>query len=112
MAASDKILGALHEQLARVMSKMLEPQERFREKATGEKDSDGEPIFEDVMYLEYPPANVLAVAAKFLKDNNITATIESDPLLTSLTEKLKKRGRVSDADVKEALAASGNALLQ
>lgn len=112
MAASDKVLGKLHEQVARVLGEMLEPQEVEYPYDTLEKDDDGKHIIETRMRMEYPSAAVLAAATKFLKDNNITATIETDEKLSALRDKLKSRGRVTDDDVKEAIKAAGSAMLQ
>jgi hypothetical protein len=112
MAASDKTLGLLHEKLARVLDLMLEPQNVEYPYDTLKKDGDGNRIIETRVRVEYPSAAVLAVAAKVLKDNNITATIESDEKLSALRDKLQKRGRITDDDVKEAIKAAGNAMLQ
>lgn len=112
MAASDKTLGLLHEKLARVLDLMLEPQEVEYAYNTLKKDDDGKDIIETRVRVEYPSAAVLAVAAKVLKDNNISATIEADEKLSALRDTLKKRGRVTDDDVKEAIKAAGNAMLQ
>lgn len=112
MAASDKTLGLLHEQVARVLGEMLEPQNIEYPYNTMKKDGDGEDIIETRVRVEYPSAAVLAAATKFLKDNNITATIEADEKLSALRDTLKRRGRVTDDDVKEAIKAAGNAMIQ
>lgn len=105
MAASSKVLGSLHEQLARVLSQMMEPVQHEEV-----LDEDGAVI--KGKWTEYPPATVLAVAAKFLKDNSIFSGVEEDANLKALKEKLAARGRVSDADIKEAVHAVGGKLLQ
>lgn len=105
MAASDKLLGALHERLAEVMLSMLEPVEHPEV-----LDEDG--LVVKAAWTEYPSASVLTAAATFLKHNNITAVIETDEKLKQLQDKLASRGRVTDADIKEAIKDYGSRLIQ
>lgn len=96
MAASEKTLGKLHERLATVLLEMLEPQE-----VPAVFDDDGNEV--RPARVEYPSASVVQAAATFLKHNNITAVIEEDENLKALQDKLAARGRVTDADIKDAL---------
>lgn len=105
MAASNKAMGDLHAKLARVLDQMMEPVVH-----PAVLDEDGGEI--KAAWVEQPAATVLAVAAKFLKDNSIFSGVEEDSNLKALKEKLAQRGRVSDADIKEAVHAVGGKLLQ
>lgn len=105
MSASGKAMQELHAQLARVLTDMLEPVEH--EALLDEEGSEIKPA-----WTEYPAPATLAVTAKFLKDNSIFSGVEEDANLKALKEKLAKRGRVSDADVREAITAVGGKLLQ
>ncbi len=85
-ASSDK-LGALHEALAIVIAAQVS------ERAS-DIDEDGVTISE---YYTATPA-LLTVAARFLKDNDITCTEEDSEGLSDLAEELKKkkkRGKVA-----------------
>ena len=105
MTASDKILGVLHQRLAAVMIQMVEPIEH-----PAQYDEDGTVI--KPAWTEYPSASVLAAATTFLKNNNITAAVETDEKLKALQERLASRGRVTDAEVKEAIKDFGSRLIQ
>jgi len=109
MPASSKDLGALHAQLARVLNQMLEPVERTV--ILKEADEDGPA--ETEVRIEYPSPAVLAVAAKFLKDNSIFSGVDEDEELLRLKKNLAKRGRgPTDADVEEAVRGVGARLIQ
>ncbi len=103
MAASNEVMGALHKRLAEVMLQMIEPVEQLV--------MDEEGNITDLM-IHYPAPAVLAACTTFLKNNNITSIVDSDPALSALRDKLKERGRVSDADVKEAVKDYGGRLVQ
>lgn len=79
MAASTEMMAALHSALAEVLLDSIR-----------EKDC---------------PASVLAVAAKFLKDNDITSVIEDNDAMRELDEKLKeraaRRSKLSASEVDE-----------
>lgn len=85
MAANEGVLGELHELIARNLAARIE---------------SGEATASD-----------LAVAVKFLKDNNITCIPAGDNALGELEEKLKtrksKRTALTQADVDAAMQASG-----
>lgn len=93
MAASEGKLGTLHEQLARVMSEALEDQ------VTTYEDDEGETKEVRIK----PSAAIMQVAAKFLKDNNITCAPSQDNAMGELEEKMRqqraKRSRVTPADL-------------
>jgi len=78
MAATEDKLGSLHDTLADVLSKAISA--------------------------EGAPAAVMAVAAKFLKDNNITCTPGTDNALGELEKQLaerRKNMKLSAQDKKE-----------
>lgn len=107
MAASNKTLGDLHEKLARVLADALDGAER--EEVIPSEDPDAEPT---VVRTRIPPgAAVMAVVAKFLKDNSIFGDVENDEHLKELKEKLRSR-LPTDKDVREAMAEVGRSLLQ
>lgn len=63
--ATEKVLGDLHSELARVLTKAIEPEPVVL---------DGEVVGHKLN------ASALNVARQFLKDNNITATTDSKPV--------------------------------
>ena len=79
-----------------------------RKEVTEETDEDGA-IKSTSRMVRASPA-VLAVAAKFLKDNAITAAVELNDDLATLKGQLAKKP--SKRDLKDAMAAIGNDLLQ
>ena len=86
----DSNLNALHEVLAAVLVEQVEARAQFT-------DEDG--VEHDISTAS--PA-MLAVAAKFLKDNNITCSVEDDTNLGRLDELLSnktKKGRATLASV-------------
>lgn len=88
--ASDTALVALHELLATVLAAQVGQTESY-------VTEEGEVVVENVA----PPA-VLAVAAKFLKDNSITCAIEADENLGKLEDIFagkQKKGRATLAAV-------------
>lgn len=105
--ASEQALGALHEKLANVLSDMLDDQEVT--KPTG-KDADGNVI--TVTETIKPSAGVLAVAAKFLKDNSIFADPDQSGAMSEFEQKLNRRGKPSKQDLKDAMNEVGGQLLQ
>lgn len=84
MAASESALGKLHAKLAEVLSEALDGEELpgYLDEETGE-EVEGKKLL--------PSASVLTVVAKFLKDNEITATIEEDSEMGDLMKKLESR---------------------
>lgn len=102
--ATDKDLGELHKLLAKTLMRMIE--------GTYEDIVDEEGEVVGRRYLA-PPANVLAVAAKFLKDNSITSSPEVDQTLASLRDRLKAKGRLpTERDMQDAMNEIGKGLLQ
>lgn len=100
MAASRKALADLHAKLAEVLSDALDGVDEIREE-NGEQ----------VVIHGRPTAQVMAVAAKFLKDNSIFGDVEDDSHLQALRDKLKGRLPASQ-DMKDAMRAIGSDLLQ
>lgn len=96
MAANETKLGALHDQLATVMAKALEGETSSYEDDEGATQTVTIP----------PSAAIMQVAAKFLKDNNITCTPSSDNAMGELEEKMRqqreRRARVTPTDLRAA----------
>lgn len=90
MAATEKALGNLHSKLAEVLIEALDGTE-----LEGYEDPDTGEI---VASSKIPPsASIMTVAAKFLKDNEITADVEQNDQLQSLRDKLTaKNDRLKD----------------
>lgn len=90
--ATEGVLGLLHEMTAMAMIESLK----------------GQPIFDEngkeIGRTRPSPAD-LNVVAKFLKDNNITATREGSTALGKLEDSLKQTAPIADADDKELQAA-------
>lgn len=102
MAATDKTLGKLHEQVAQTLTEMVTIRE------VTEVDKDGEAH----VRVEHPSPSALAVAVAFLKNNSITADIATDAATKELSDKLAARGRISKQDMDDALAAVRGSMLQ
>lgn len=97
MAANEGKLGELHNKVAEVLSEALDGQV-----IPGEVDEEtGE-----VSVVKIPPsAAILQVAAKFLKDNNITCTPSEGNALGELRDKMEARRQARElrkADLKGA----------
>lgn len=105
MPASQKRLGDLHAHLTETLIEAVQDHEVTE--VIGERE-DGSEI-KAVRVVRAAPA-ALAVAAKFLKDNSITADIEGDAKLAELQKKLGKR-LPSPEDMKDALGTIGKGLL-
>lgn len=106
MPASSNDLGGLHAQLARVLNQMLEPVQH-----AALLDEEGEEV--KAAWTEYPSPAVLAVAAKFLKDNSIFSGVDEDEELKRLKKNLRDKGRApTDADIRDAVHAVGGRLVQ
>ena len=90
MAAKEKALGLLHEKLATVLTECLEGDllPGYHDDETGE----------DVPAKRLPPsAAIMTVAAKFLKDNNITCAPSEDNKMGELTEAMTQRQKDREA---------------
>ena len=111
MAADETKLGALHDKVAEVLSMALDGEELpgYTDKT---EDEDG-----NIIEIEVPPkrlpasAAILAVAAKFLKDNQITCAPSKDNQLGELEAKLARRtaAKAGKADPVDLGAASEHA---
>lgn len=88
MTASTDELGVVHQQLAALYKQLLQPREEVIV-VGGEVllDEDGKPRTRTV----YPSAAELAAANAFLKNNNITASAQSNDALKELQELMEKR---------------------
>ena len=75
MAASSEVLGELHSLFAKHLMELLRPQ----------INANGEEVSPEI------PASHLAVIAKFLKDNDVSATDVDDDDVADLKEQLRKR---------------------
>lgn len=104
MASTEKRLGDLHKVLAEELIAAINGHEEVIE----EKDAEGA-VKTTKRIVKASPA-VLAVAAKFLKDNAITADVEQNDDLATLKGQLA--AKPSKRDLKDAMAAIGNDLLQ
>jgi len=96
--APESELNALHGVVAKVLRKELEAHEQVTV-----TDADGN---EQVVEMSNISPAMVAQAIKFLKDNNITATPETDTNLNSLKEvleKKQKKGRLHLVDPKQAV---------
>ena len=101
MSASDKQLGALHQKLAEVLSEALDGQvvEGYEDPETGE--------VQEAMNIP-PSASILTVAAKFLKDNDVTCDVEQNDTVAAMRNKLvANKARLSASD-KAAIADTAN----
>lgn len=106
MAATDKTLGLLHEQVAKTLTEMVQSQEV----KTTEEDADGN--IKTTVRVEHPSPSAVAVAVAFLKNNSITADIATDTATKELADKLAARGRISKQDMDDAMAAVRGSMLQ
>lgn len=77
MAASDKVLGDLHEAVATAFAEQVKGYTEISEEGT-----------ERVVR---PSPALLGAAVTFLKNNNITADVEGNQALRDLSEKLAQR---------------------
>lgn len=87
--SSEQYLGDLHGHIAKVMSAQV-----LEEEEVIEFDSEGVPVSTGALKYTASPA-LLAVAAKFLKDNNITSDIKVDRNMSGLAEALNKKQKHS-----------------
>lgn len=88
MAATDKVLGDLHEAVARALIRAIESR----------VDGDGIPI--------YPSAAELGAAITFLKNNNVTCVPTDDNALGELQKKLEQKQHGKDRPGKALLQAA------
>ena len=97
MAASAETLGALHGLFAQYLTGLLAP-------VLDEEGNEVSPVL---------PAGHLAVIAKFLKDNNVSAVDDEDDDVRQLKEQLRSRalGRGFTPDDVE-VALEGTSFLQ
>ncbi|MFN8995053.1 MAG: hypothetical protein ACK5X3_15510 [Pseudomonadota bacterium] len=98
MAANEGKLSDLHEKVAHVLSEALNGQE-----LPGEIDEEtGE-----VRVIKIPPsAAILQVAAKFLKDNNITCAPGEDNAMGELKAKMEARAKARELRKSDVVYAS------
>lgn len=92
--ATESKLAALHNAVATVLTEQV-----LHEEEETTFDGEGETVMTGVMVKTATPA-LLATAARFLKDNDITCDIEQDENMGSLREALgrkQKKSRLDDA---------------
>lgn len=97
--ANDKELGVLHGKLAKSMLAALDASEEAKVLLDEHAHELPDPV---IRFLEtHANANpsLLTAVAKFLKDNNITAAIESSEEMSALEKHLKNKKRVSVGNV-------------
>lgn len=88
-AGTESALNKLHEKVSEVMYeqvKVKEPKITY--------DMDGEEVKSDEEFFSASPA-LLAVAAKFLKDNQITCDVSQDENMSNLKDVLEKKQKHS-----------------
>lgn len=90
MAAKEDALGALHEALATILAEALKGQT-----LPAEYDEDGVLLNPETVIP--PSASVMTVAAKFLKDNNITSAPSKDNAIGALKEAQEARAKEREA---------------
>lgn len=97
--ATEKALGSLHGAVAKVLTAQV-----LHEKEETEFDEDGNEIGTGEVVFDASPATI-AAAIKFLKDNSITADMETEENMNNLREALakkQKRSRLAQTDPKVA----------
>jgi hypothetical protein len=94
-SASEAELKELHRTLAATLNKLSAIE------VITEVETDADGVEKKVQRTYRPHPSVLSVAAKFLKDNNISMDIENDDNLAELRDKLNKR-RPSPGDLDAA----------
>lgn len=100
MAANEDLLGKLHSAVANVLLEAMKGQT-----LPGYSDEDGNEVEAQVLP---PSASVMTVAAKFLKDNNITCEPSDDNELGALAAVMSRRQaglRNLDKTDREAITA-------
>lgn len=101
MAANSEAMGALHDQVARVLSEALKGQE-----LPGYTDEEG---IEQPATIMLPSAAIIQAATKFLKDNEITCVASKDNALGELEAQMELRRAKRDkmkTDRLDRIAAS------
>lgn len=94
MKANEKRLAALHNHVTEVLIEQV-----LHEEEETTFDGEGETVMTGVFVKTATPA-LLATAARFLKDNDITCDIEQDENMGGLREALgrkQKKSRLADA---------------
>ena len=92
--ATESKLAALHQAVAQVLTEQV-----LHEEEETTFDGEGETVGTGMMIKTATPA-LLATAARFLKDNDITCDVEQDENMGSLREALgrkQKKSRLADA---------------
>jgi len=92
--ASESKLALLHAAVANVLTEQV-----LHEEEETSFDGEGETVMTGVMVKTATPA-LLATAARFLKDNDITCDVEQDENMSNLSEALgrkQKHSRLQDA---------------
>ena len=92
-AASEKKLGALHNAMTSIFTRILEGYEKKYDAMDAiQKEAVGDELVSELMEMAFEPNPVmLAAIAKFLKDNEITYDSEELDELGALERKLAER---------------------
>lgn len=91
-AATDKQLGELHSRLALQISKQLEQADQAEALLANRDDEDWqEKVVEFLEKCSNASPALLTIAAKFLKDNDITCQVEDSKEMTDLEKRLKAK---------------------
>jgi len=96
--ATENYLGELHGALAKVLTSQVLTQEEVQV-----LDDEGMPVGSGEMAFVASPA-LIAVAAKFLKDNSITSDIKVDKNMGNLSDALAKKQKHSRLEDGKAAA--------
>lgn len=97
--ANDKELGTLHGKLAKSMLAALDASEEAKILLDNHAHELPDPVIRFLVNHAEANPSLLTAVAKFLKDNNITAAIESSEEMSALEKHLKNKKRVSVGNV-------------
>jgi hypothetical protein len=89
-AASESLLGQLHERVAKVMLDALDRYAKFDLDDIVLGDPDGNGMV--TVSIPEPSAALLGAITKFLKDNDITCQIEESKEMSDLEKRLQAKG--------------------
>lgn len=95
-------LNALHDKLTEMFTKILDRYLDQKELLDLHSDPAGEAVDNILSEITEPSPAMMAVIAKFLKDNDVTATAEQTDELSGLQKSLaeRRKARPSLADLK------------
>lgn len=88
MQATDKELGELHKKVARQLASQLENADVALMLLHDHRGELPEPVVEFLEKCSYASPALLTIAAKFLKDNDITCQVEDSKEMSDLDKRL------------------------